>query len=117
MTRTKIVAGITALLMLVATPAWADSEAGYRSCSTNDHVYTRAKWQGNYLSWIDIEADGLREFIASDNNGGNWEVDYANAYRSEAEHGNVKKWIDNGFYYISGTVLSHLWSWPGCEDD
>ena len=103
--------------MLVATPAWANSEGGYRSCATNDHVYTKARWQKNFTTWIDIEGDGIREFAASDVNGGTWETDYANAYRSVVEHGPVKKWIDSGYYQIRGTVLSHLWSWPGCEDD
>ncbi|MFQ5523646.1 MAG: hypothetical protein ACE5F5_08715 [Acidimicrobiia bacterium] len=113
----RIAAVVAALLIGLAIPAMAASESGYKSCGSPSHVYTKARWKSSFYTWLDIEADGVREFYADDVNGGTWETDYANAYRSELEHGSVKEWINDAYYRIWGEVLSTWYSWPGCEDD
>lgn len=115
--KTAMIGAMLALLLQIPLAALAASESGFKSCSTNAHVYTKADWQTSYSSWIDIEADGTREKSASDTNSGTWEVDYLNTYGSVGEHGPVNTQINSAYYYIFGNVLDTVLSWPGCEAD
>jgi len=46
-----------------------------QNCGSPSHVYTKARWKSSFYTWLDIEADGIREFYADDVNGGTWETD------------------------------------------
>jgi hypothetical protein len=110
----QVLAITLVLVVAFAIPALATTESGFKSCSSDAHVYTKGVWKSYWYSWVDIEGDGIRENFYSDTNGGVWETDYLNAY---GWPGGVDQSVNSAYYKIYGTVLDTWSSWPGCQAD
>lgn len=113
--RRPVTSIVVALAVLFAAlPAFAISESGHKTCSSNAHVYTKVRWQSQFETWLDIQADGVRERHTTGGNDGSWATYYLNA--PQDPFGEVDS-INNAFYYIWGLTLSTVNSWPGCIAD
>ncbi len=72
------------------------------------------RYKSQFETWLDIEADGVRERHTTGSNNGSWATYYLNAPKDP--FGELD-WIDEAYYYIWGETLSRWWSWPGCAAD
>ena len=101
--RTRIVAVITALFMLVAIPAWAaEYDGGYESCPGGEEVVvrTRTTWYSEVWLWQSgVEKYNLTYTWPS----GTWKTRY---------HYTGHNW---GSWQAEGDQLSQFWTWPYCD--
>lgn len=103
---TSVIAMVTALTMVFAMPALAHDESGNWSCGTNDHVYTKIRYHDGYTeSYIDGDGDDTdtHQSVAED--------EWVNRYHQPRLGGSA-------YYELreETAVMSHTYSWPGCED-
>ncbi len=103
MTRTRIVAAITALLMLVATPAWAaEYDGGYESCPGGEEVIirTRTTWYSQAWLW----QSGSEKYYQN--------LQFTNDKWRTRYHYTDMNW---GSWQAAGAQLSQFWTWSYCD--
>jgi len=98
------VAAVAALLMAVATPAWAvEYDAGYKDCPSNEEMVVRTRTIG--FSRVVIDATAGSDYDETyDLPDGDW---------STVRHRPTGA-ID-GTWTASGTKLSQFWTWAYCD--